>query len=145
MGIECQRHWNLAVRECLELPPESGPHAVFVPGPVRHVRKERLSHRRTENSAGHGVFDPPFLDVENDPNCEPLSIRQLESGAVDLRLIGDAIGESHATRSHIGRGSSRSIGLPGLSGIDSRHHLFGHQDHRLTAEFAISPVLPGVE
>src|SRR5207245_594020 len=37
------------------------------------------------------------------------------------------------------------LGSAGRSGIDSWHDLFGHQDHRLASEFAILPILAGIE
>ena len=95
VGVQRQRHRHVAVGQRLELPPEAGAHAVFVPRPVRHIRQQRLSHRRAQHGSRHRVLDPPFLDVEDNPYREFLAVRQPQSGPVDLRLIGDAIGKSH--------------------------------------------------
>ena len=95
VGIQRQRHRHLAVGQRLELPPEAGAHSVFVPRPVRHVRQQRLSHRRAQHGSRHRVLDPPFLDIEDDPYRKLLAARQPEFRPVDLRLIGNAIGKSH--------------------------------------------------
>src|SRR5260370_1433122 len=60
-----------------------------------------LSHERAQDGARHRFLDPPFLDIENDPHGEFLAARQFQFGTVDLRLIGNAIGEGHGRSSFL--------------------------------------------
>ena len=76
IGIERQRDRNVALGECLELSPEAGTHAVFVPRPVRYVGQQRLPHRRRQHRPWHRVLDSPFLDIEDDPDRELLAARK---------------------------------------------------------------------
>src|SRR3977135_1143325 len=95
--VQRQGHRHVAIGQRLELPPEAGAHPVFVPGPIGHVRQQRLPHWGACHGARHRFSDPPLLDVEDDPYRELLAIRQPQSRPVDLRLIADAIGKSHGT------------------------------------------------
>src|SRR6266508_5850670 len=42
-------------------------------------------------------------------------------------------------------GLSGALAGAGGAGIDAWHDLFGHQDHRLASEFAVLPILAGIE
>src|SRR5258708_33981593 len=89
----------MSLRERLELPPEASAHTVFVPGPVGHIRQQRLSHRRAQDRSRHRPFDPPFFYVEGDPPPQFLSPPPPLPPAGGLCLVGGASGQSHAEHS----------------------------------------------
>ena len=63
--------------------PEPDPHAVFVPGPVGQVRQQRLTHGRRQNLARHGIFDAPFLNVDDGPDGHTGAVGKCERRPVD--------------------------------------------------------------
>ncbi len=82
----------------LEEPPCADPHAVFVPAPVRHVRQERHAGRRRQHLARHRPADVPHLIVNDGPDHEPRTARQLERRTVDDGRKFAAVAWQHGGR-----------------------------------------------
>src|SRR5262249_43666166 len=67
----------------LEEAPGAHSHAVFVPAPVRHVRKQRHARGRRKDLARHRPPDVPHLVVDDGPEREPRIAGQFERRPVD--------------------------------------------------------------
>src|SRR5262249_54315954 len=97
--IDRERRLDVVALEQVEEPPDADPHAVFVPAPVRHVRKQRLSGRRRQDLPRHRLADVPDFEIDDAPEDETLVVRQLERRAIDDRRKCSALARQHrATR-----------------------------------------------
>ena len=103
-AVDRERRLQLAASKRLDETPEADADAVFMPGPVRHVRQQRLSHRRRQHGAGHGRRRTPVLDIDDGPDRDPRVVGQAKlRPAMDRRVVKPA---ANAAADRIGHGLS---------------------------------------
>ncbi len=101
LGVDRQGRGHARGFERAQQAPEADPHAVFVPGPVRHVGNRRLAHRRLRQLPRHRSGDVPFLDIDHRPDDHARPAGQLERRPGERRRIGQALARQHHDRNLI--------------------------------------------
>ncbi len=79
----------------VEKAPHADPHAVFVPGPVRHVGQQYLAGRRRQDLPRHRPRDVPDFEIDDRPDDDAGAARQTQRGAIDDRRKRRAVARDH--------------------------------------------------
>ena len=105
--------------------PKADAIAVFVPGPVGHVRHRRAARGRRQHGPRHRLGRIPFLDIDDDPHRHAGAVRQLQRRAIRDRRISDPVGRQHhclsssrlgAGRFGVGRFAAGGFAAAGFAG-----------------------------
>src|SRR5688572_11198419 len=95
-GVDRERRRDAVAVERRLDPPEAYAVAILVPGPVREIRQHGDSGRRRQYLTRHRPADVPHLDIDDGPDDQPYTFRQLERGSIDDGGIRQALAGFHA-------------------------------------------------